>query len=205
MPVQEAAALPRMLDGARERRPAHPHPAARWRTIAVDVERRMITRPPGVGLDSGGIAKGLAADALAHHLRERAGFAVDCAGDLRIGGSAGVARRVGVEDPFGGEMLREFLISDGGIATSGIGRRSWHTPNGYAHHLLDPTTGAPCYTGVVQATALAPTALEAEVLAKAALLSGPDDAPGWLDHGGLLVLEDGSRQLVEPRIATVVA
>ena len=45
-----------------------------------------------------------------------------------------------------------------------------------AHHLLDPATGRPAFTGVVQATALAPTALEAEIRAKAAVLGGPDGA-----------------------------
>jgi FAD:protein FMN transferase len=43
----------------------------------------------------------------------------------------------------------------------------------------------------VQATAVAPTALEAEVRAKAALLSGPAGAAAWLPDGGVLVLDDG--------------
>jgi FAD:protein FMN transferase len=61
-----------------------------------------------------------------------------------------------------------------------------------AHHLLDPSTGQPVWTGLLTATALAPTALEAETLAKTALLRGADDARRVLDrHGGLLVHEDG--------------
>ena len=40
-------------------------------------------------------------------------------------------------------------------------------------------------------TALAPTALEAEVRAKAALLAGPEDAADHLPHGGVLVLASG--------------
>ena len=47
-----------------------------------------------------------------------------------------------------------------------------------AHHLLDPATGRPAFTGVVQATALAPTAVEAEWRAKAAVLSGPERRGG---------------------------
>ena len=70
-----------------------------------------------------------------------------------------------------------------------------------AHHLIDPATGLPAYTGIVQASALAATALEAEALAKAALLSGPQDAAGWLRHGGLIVFDDGSHEVVEPAIA----
>ncbi len=84
-------------------------------------------------------------------------------------------------------------METGAVATSGIGRRSWLGPDGRpAHHLLDPATGRPAFTGVVQATALAPTAVEAEWRAKAAVLSGPERAADWLAHGGVVVLDDGS-------------
>jgi thiamine biosynthesis lipoprotein len=82
------------------------------------------------------------------------------------------------------------------VATSGIGRRSWIDARGRpAHHILDPATGAPAFTGVVQATAIAPTAVEAEIRAKAALLSGPRGAADWLVHGGVLVFDDGSHRV----------
>ena len=66
----------------------------------------------------------------------------------------------------------------------------------YINHLLDPATGTPAFTGIVQATALAPTALEAEIRAKAAVLSGPDSADRWLPHGGVVVFDDGRTQVV---------
>jgi thiamine biosynthesis lipoprotein len=50
----------------------------------------------------------------------------------------------------------------------------------------------------VQATALAPTGVEAEMRAKAALLSGPDAATEWLAHGGVIVFDDGSVEVVPP-------
>ncbi len=104
-----------------------------------------------------------------------------------------------VASPFSGAVLHTFHVADGGVATSGISRRSWLDARGRpAHHLLDPATGRPAFTGVVQATALAPTALEAEVLAKAAVLSGPDAAPGRLPHGGVIVHEDGGHEVVAP-------
>ncbi len=195
-----ARALPLAEAAAGSPRPAAPSASARWREIAVDDSAGTITRPPGVRLDSGGVAKGLAADLVAPLLEAHASFAVNCSGDLRIGGVAGVPRRVGVDSPFGEGVLHEFEIAQGGVATSGIGRRSWRGSDGhYAHHLLDPATGLPAITGVVQATALAPTALEAEALAKAALLSGPAMGPAWLRHGGLLVLADGSVEVVPAR------
>jgi FAD:protein FMN transferase len=94
-------------------------------------------------------------------------------------------------------MLHAFEVAAGGVATSGIGRRSWLDARGpAAHHILDPATGRPAFTGIVQATALAPTALDAEVRAKAALLSGPEGAAAWMPHGGVIVLDDGSHRVL---------
>jgi thiamine biosynthesis lipoprotein len=158
-----------------------------------------VTRPPGVKLDSGGLAKGLFADVLAEQLAGHASFAVNCAGDLLVGGAAGVTRPIEVESPFDGSTLHTFRLPRTGVATSGIGRRAWLDANGRpAHHLLDPSTGRPAYTGIVQVTALAPSALMAEIHAKAAILSGPRSARTWLPHGGVIVLDDGSHEVIEP-------
>jgi thiamine biosynthesis lipoprotein len=172
---------------------AQPHPARLWRSIGVDEGGGTIVRPPGVRIDSGGIAKGLVADLVGEALREHRTYAVDCCGDIRIGGRDGQERTVLVDDPFGGGPVHELKLRDGAVATSGIGRRCWVGPDGgAAHHILDPRGGEPAFTGVVQATALAPSALLAEVYAKAALLSGPEHAAGRLPHGGVVVRDDGS-------------
>lgn len=177
---------------APRRRPAGPDPAARWRELHV--EDGILHRPPGVKIDSGGLAKGLFADLIAADLENT--FAVDCAGDLRVGGAP---REVHVASPFGGAPLHTFVLAGAGVATSGIGRRSWLGPDGRpAHHLLDPATGRPAFTGIVQATAIAPTALEAEWRAKAAVLAGPEQATAWLPHGGAVVLDDGALLVTPP-------
>jgi thiamine biosynthesis lipoprotein len=176
--------------GGHDHHPAAPHPAARWRRVEVDRGAGTVTRPPGLGLDVNGIAKGVFADELGAGLQRFDAYVVDCAGDLRLGGAAAVTRTVNVERSTGG-----FTLAAGGVATSGIERRSWIDRGGrHAHHLLDPATGAPAFTGIVQATALAPIATEAEWRSKAALLSGPEGARRWLAHGGIVVLEDGSSQ-----------
>ena len=165
-------------------------------------------RPPGVAFDGGGLAKGLCADLLAAALAEHDRFVVDCAGDVRVGGADGRAAadrgRRSVRPRTA--AARRSRSPPAPRPTSGIGRRSWLGADGRpAHHLLDPATGRPAFTGVVQATALAPTALEAEVLAKAAVLAGPDAAPGWLVHGGVVVAEDGSHRVLEPRAAALLS
>lgn len=97
--------------------------------------------------------------------------------------------------PLTGAIAHTLHVRAGGVATSGIDARLWQRRGGdFAHHLIDPATGTPAWTGLLTATALAPTALEAEALAKAALLSGP--APGrrllCAHHGGVLVHDDGA-------------
>jgi thiamine biosynthesis lipoprotein len=191
IPLAEALA-------SRERRAAaKPHPSARWRSVGADEEAGTVVRPPGVKIDGGGIAKGLIADLLAAELVDHPAFAVDCCGDVRIGGSADLARLVRVDDPFGGEPVHQLRVRDGAVATSGIGRRCWPGPDGRpAHHLLDPSSGEPAFTGIVQATALARTALLAETRAKAALLAGPERAAAWLPEGGVLVHDSGEAEVV---------
>jgi FAD:protein FMN transferase len=191
------APLAAALASAPPRAPGRPNPREDWRRVRVDRPAGTVTRPPGLRLDSGGIAKGLFADVLAMLLGMHASFAVNASGDVRFGGASRRPQRIQVASPFDDSILHVFEPVSGAAATSGIGKRSWLDANGRpAHHLLDPATGRPAFTGVVQATALAPTAIEAEALSKAAVLSGPEGASGWLRHGGVVVLEDGRLQVI---------
>jgi thiamine biosynthesis lipoprotein len=190
------------LAGAPARRPARPNPAERWRGFRVDEEAGEVVRPPGLRFDTGGTGKGLAADLLAARLRGYSRFIVDCGGDIRIGGADALVRpyEVFVEHPISGERAHVLRLGSGGVATSGLNVRIWRGDDGrFAHHLIDPATGGPAWTGLVGATALADTALEAETLSKAALLSGPEVGRAVLaDRGGLLVHDDGRVELVGP-------
>jgi thiamine biosynthesis lipoprotein len=198
--------LSRALLLAPARAAARPRFAGEWESVEADRAARTVTRPPGVQLDSGGIFKGLCGDMLAGVLGAHASFAVDAAGDVRFGGAEQWRRPVRVVSPFDGSLLHVFELVEGAAATSGIGRRSWLDDDGRpAHHLLDPATGQPAFTGVVQVTALAPTGVEAEMRSKAALLSGPARASNWLVDGGLVVLDDGRIEVCEPSAAVAGA
>jgi FAD:protein FMN transferase len=198
----EGAPLAEALAEAPPRRPAGPSPAARWRQIVVDDEAGTITRPPGLRLDTGGAGKGLAADLIAAELRGYSRFIVDCGGDIRIGGADALVNpyEVFVEHPLSGERAHVLRLGIGGVATSGLDVRIWRdAEGGFAHHLLDPATGAPAWTGLVGVTALGDSAVEAETLSKAALLSGPERGREVLaEHGGLLVHDSGRVEPVGP-------
>lgn len=192
-----ALSLAAALERAPERTPAHPAAGSAWRELRVDRRAGTISRPRGLRIDSGGLAKGLFADVLDSVLGLHFAYAVDCAGDLRVGGTGRIERAIEVTSPFDGSILHVFAAADTAIATSGIGKRSWIDCHGApAHHLLDPSTGRPAFTGIVQATALAPTGVLAEAHAKAAILSGPQGARDWLPWGGYLVRDNGRGEVV---------
>jgi thiamine biosynthesis lipoprotein len=179
------ADLDEVLAGARGA--LHPaRPCERWRDITLHDGRVLL--PEGVHLDLGGIAKGWTADRAARDAvaAGNAWVLVDAGGDLRIGGYPPPID-VAVEDPFapGAEVLR-LRLRGGALATSSTTRRSWGPG---LHHVIDPRTGSPSRSGVVQATVWAPTCAEAEVRATACLVRAePDpDRPSILidEHGAL--------------------
>jgi thiamine biosynthesis lipoprotein len=191
--------IPDALAVAPERKPASPRAHSRWRGISVDIFARVVDRPAGVRIDTGGSGKGLAVDLAAERLGGYSTFVVDAGGDLRLGGERPLERLVRIDHPLADRPTHEFMLDVAAVATSGIKTRLWRTADGFAHHLLDPSTGRPAWTGLIQATSLGTTALEAETLAKMAFLSGPDGAREILsEHGGLMVLDDGRVELYGP-------
>ena len=122
----------------------------------------------GAGIDLGGIAKGWMADRLCESLGPNA--VANIGGDLRaVGpGPRGEGWPVGVGD-------RTLLLRDQGSATSSTRRRRW----GDMHHLIDPRNGLPAWSGLEEVSVVASTGFEAEVVAKTALLLGPEFAPAY--------------------------
>lgn len=190
------ASIEDALAAAPARRAAEPRHDSRWADIEVNPVAGIVRRPAGVRIDTGGSGKGLAADLAADRLSGYASFVVDAGGDLRLGGQQALPREVRIDHPLGEAPAHTFWLDRGAVATSGIRTRLWRTENGFAHHLLDPSTGEPAWTGVIQATAVGTTALEAETLAKMAFLSGRDQAAAILaEQGGLIVGDDGVVEL----------
>ncbi len=199
----EPASLPEGLAAVPSRRPARANPRADWQRISVDDESGLIIRPPGVMFDTGGTGKGLCADAVAHRLGGYTRFVVDCGGDIAVGGVSAALEpyEIAVEHPLTGAPLGTIAVSRGGVATSGLNVRIWRDQHGrFFHHLLDPSTGEPAWTGLISATALGQTALEAETLSKMALLLGPGGGARDVlaEQGGVIVHDDGSAEAVGP-------
>ncbi len=197
----EPASLSEALEHAPPRRPAGPDPSELWRQVQVDQGAQLIRRPPGVMLDTGGTGKGLCADAVAHRLNGYTRYVVDCGGDIAVGGVGAQLEpyEIEVEHPLTRRPVATLKLAGGGVATSGLNVRIWRRRDGsYAHHLLDPATGEPAWTGLIGATAIGGSALEAETLSKMALLLGPAGARELLaEHGGLIVHDSGEIEAIE--------
>jgi thiamine biosynthesis lipoprotein len=147
-----------------------------YERIDVDHVASTVTLPAGVGFDPGGIGKGYAADLLVDELLARgaAGVCANVGGDLRVEGEppAGGPWAVAIEDPLGGAPIALLGLRSGAVATSTRTKRTWGPVHDRRHHLIDPSTGRPADSGLLPATVVASEAWLAEVLAKAAFLSG---------------------------------
>ena len=162
---------------------AAPAPAGSWRE--VEVSGGQVRIPPGVALDLGATAKAWLADEVAERIADELGIDViaNMGGDLRVIAKA-PGWVVSADHEVPGLPERAIGITDGGLATSGQGRRRWLTTSGAAHHLIDPRTGRSADTGWWAVSALAASATAANVAATAGMLLD-GDAPAWFAERGL--------------------
>jgi thiamine biosynthesis lipoprotein len=181
-PLMEKGGFPRRPEGAAaEPSDEIPPELLDWRSLE---RKEGACRLPlaGMRLDLGGVAKGVGADRAAAAIRALAtnDFLLDAGGTL-VGRGAWT---IGLRDPRGGAYappLKAFTLADGmACATSGNYERSGH--------LMDPRTGrAADENGVLQATALARTAAEADAWSTALFVLGPDAGRAALSASGAAV------------------
>jgi thiamine biosynthesis lipoprotein len=138
---------------------------------------------PGLEVNVNSIGKGYALDRAADALTE-AGIddflfhggqsSVLARGDHAAGQDAGWP--VGLRHPMRPEQrIAEFYLRDEALGTSGSGTQFFRHQGRRYGHLLDPRTGHPA-EGVYSSTVLAPTAAEADALATAFYVMGPEAA-----------------------------
>jgi thiamine biosynthesis lipoprotein len=180
-----------------------------WQVLAAG-RVSLVRRDPGVRIDLDGTAKGWIADRAADLLARWPGAVVDADGDIALRADRGVEWLIDVADPRldAGPVepppLATLKLRGGrswsasfGVATSGTSVHRWQFADGrLAHHLIDRRTRQPAETDVVQATVVAPSAREAEMIAKSAVILGSRDALGFLARSAalaaILLLADDS-------------
>ncbi len=146
---------------------------------AVQCEGTTVTAPRGTTLDPGGIGKGLAADLIAEFLKAKGalGSMVELGGDVRVEGYSPRGRgwRLAVDHPLEpGARVSVVEIDSGGVATSSQLKRRFQRGDGsVTHHLIDGETGLSVESSALAVTVVAPTAWQAEVMAKVGFSKKP--------------------------------
>ncbi len=171
--------------------------------VTIDVATSSAIVPAGIGVDPGGIGKGLAADMVVTELLQggTGGALVSVGGDLAAAGTAPSPEgwHVAIEDPFDAsrEQLR-LALEAGGIATSSTLTRAWTKDGGRRHHVIDPATQACATTDLAAVSVVARAGWEAEAHATAALLSGSEGALDYLERhelDGIATTLDGDTRM----------
>jgi len=158
-------------------------------------------------LNFNAIAQGYTCDVVAAYLRDLGveNMLVDI-GEIYCAGvnPAGRGWTIGVDNPVDGndtpgQDLRGIWQSDGGacgIVTSGNYRKFYVKDGRKYAHTIDPRTGYPVTHDLLSATVVAPTAAEADALATACMVLGPEGAKtlieGRPDLEGYLITADGT-------------
>ncbi len=141
---------------------------------------RVRKKIPSLQIDLSGSAKGEIIDQVCALLDRRGigNYLVEIGGEIRTRGSGKDERgwRIGLEDGSRGSERFTLSLRDYSVATSGTYRQSKPNPDSAkpATHLIDPRTGRPVEHDLVAVNVLAPTARDADALATALMILGPD-------------------------------
>ncbi|MCQ9131689.1 FAD:protein FMN transferase [Streptomyces hilarionis] len=173
-------------------------PAAGWRLIDFDARTRRLRMPPHTRLDLGATAKALTSDRAA----ERAARATGCGVLVSLGGDLSTAGpapeggwRIALADDHSAAVHGPAVaVTEGALATSGVGVRTWRRAGRTLHHIVDPATGEPAPAVWRTVTVAAAACVDANTAGTAAIVLG-DGALDWLRSTALparLVRVDGT-------------
>ena len=125
----------------------------------VELDGTSLTLPDGAELDLGAVAKGYTGQHLARLIRE-AGVTsalLDLGGNIQTVGCRpdGDPWRVAVRDPEGEGYAAVLEVEDEAVVTSGGYERYFEQDGKRYHHIIDPATGYPAESGLLQVTVVA--------------------------------------------------
>ncbi|TEB14140.1 Thiamine biosynthesis lipoprotein ApbE precursor [Pelotomaculum sp. FP] len=170
-----------------------------YNKVQVDPDNMTVfLAQPGMSLDLGGVAKGYATDEAVKALRDmgiqhaiiNAGGNVYALGDKPDGSPW----RVGVQDPRGDKGIIGILyVKDRAVVTSGDYQRYFEQDGVRYHHIVDPSTGKQA-RGVMQATVVADSATDADILSTTLFVLGAQKGMGFVqelpDTGAIFIDTD---------------
>lgn len=165
--------------------------ASGWQQIACHHLGSNFSRKSPVRLDFCGIAKGYAVDLVAQALRDAGSAAalVEIGGELSGFGVKPDGTPWWVAVDGNASAVAPIMVALHGlaIATSGSERSFAHDGKSYSH-TIDPRTGHPIDNGMVSATVLHASCMQADAYATALMVMGPDAAIAFAETHSLAAL-----------------
>lgn len=189
-----------------------------YRYVTLTPDGALRKSRPDVQLDLSAVAKGYAVDGVAALLMQHGAtnIFVEIGGECVAHGQndRGHPWRIGIDRPAYGALPGENLeavveLSHRAIATSGDYRNFRATEDGtVVNHIIDPRTGRPAQHQLASVSVLATNCLEADGIATALFVMGPDEGLAWAtrrpDVEALFVVRtgDGFKELRTPGFKT---
>ncbi|MCF6092494.1 FAD:protein FMN transferase [Microaerobacter geothermalis] len=168
--------------------------------ITLYPEMKALKLSSSYQLDFGGLAKGWSceklSDMLKHTYQIPSGY-INAGGDLQVWDNQSKDWHIEIKSPYSTEeIIAVIQISNGGVATSSCLQRQWIHQGMKVHHILDPRTGMPADTDIIQATVYASSVTEAEVWAKIFCILGEQEGTKYIKERApflewVLVKKDG--------------
>jgi thiamine biosynthesis lipoprotein len=149
-----------------------------WERVLVDLEKATVDLPEGMSIGLGGIAKGYGVDRAMAVLMEHGieGALVNAGGDLKALGrrADGSLWTIAIKHPRDRDRVMAALpLANVCVVTSGDYERFFEVEGRRYHHILDPRSGYPS-RGCMSATVVGPDAAQADALATALCILGPE-------------------------------
>jgi FAD:protein FMN transferase len=135
-----------------------------WQHIQVTPQK--ITLPRDMTIDFGGLGKGWLVDKIARFIEAsgREEYVVNGGGDIMV--ASNTPLYLGFEHPHdSSRSIGRMQLTRGALAVSSTEKRVWKDGDVTRHHIIDPTTGAPSETTVINTFVRADSALIADITA----------------------------------------
>ena len=174
-----------------------------YKKISIDKSLKKISKlDPNLHIDLSGIAKGFAVDKIARYLDKRGfkNYLVEIGGEL-IGKGLNKDNeiwQIGIENPNNNSdtIKRIVQLKDMAMATSGNYMNYFEKDGVRYSHTINPVTGKPIKHKLASVTVLDNSAMNADALATAFMVLGPEKALSLADNLEIaiyLIIKEGKR------------
>lgn len=155
----------------------------------------------GAKIDLGGIAKGYIADKVTEYLKTNGATR----GIVNLGGNVvvfGKKYKVGIQRPFGDDVISVIEVENKSCVTSGIYQRYIKNDDKIYHHIIDTKTGCGVENELASVTVIGNSSLDCDALSTVCMLLGteeglnliestPDTEAVFIDKNENITLSDG--------------